>query len=400
MTRIPPMAATFAKGKPLPSLYDRWLLVAAVGLIGIGLLMVTSSSIVMSYRLFHTPFHYVLRQAIYLLAGLVAGIFVARVPLQKWYQWSPFLIIISFVLLVLVLVPGLGRQVNGSTRWLGFAGFGIQISELVKLLVIVYLAGYLVRRKEEVSYEVSGFIKPMFMLAIVAVLLLKEPDFGAVVVITMTALGMMFLAGVRIQHFVVLFSIVLIAFVALAVSSPYRMARITAFLNPWQHAFQSGYQLTQSLIAFGRGGWWGVGLGESVQKLFYLPEAHTDFIFAVMAEELGFMGVLVVIALYGLMVTRALLIGRRAQKMGELFAAYVAYGIGLWIAMQVLINIGVNTGLLPTKGLTLPFISYGGSSLLVMCIVLVVLFRIDHEIRLQTYGFSKQWRKNRNHHAY
>ena len=306
--------------------------------------------------------------------------------------------LVSILLLVLVLIPGIGRAVNGSMRWIRFGGIGIQVSELAKLCIIIYLAGYLVRHRQQVSSRLVGFIKPMFILSIVAILLLKEPDFGAVVVIFITALGMMFLAGVPLWQFLILLCSVASAIAFLAISSPYRLARMTAFLDPWADQFNTGYQLTQSLIAFGRGGWLGQGIGGSIQKLFYLPEAHTDFLFAVLAEELGFIGVIIVILLFALLVSRALIIGYRAVAHDQIFAGYLAYGLALWLGLQTIFSIGVNTGLLPTKGLTLPLMSYGGNSLLVMCVVIALLLRIDHETRWQILGLapgkkSDQWQQ-------
>jgi cell division protein FtsW len=253
--------------------------------------------------------------------------------------------------------------------------------------MIVYLAGYLLRQEKQVQNQIRGFLKPLMVLAVITFLLLREPDFGAATVILLTSLGMLFLAGVRIWQFVILLVGVAVILVILAISSPYRLARLTTFLNPWANQFDSGYQLTQSLIAFGRGGWFGVGLGESIQKLFYLPEAHTDFLFAVLSEELGLIGGLFMICLFSLLVFRALHIGKRCFNSGQRFSAYLAYGIGLNIALQVMINIGVNTGVLPTKGLTLPLMSYGGSSLLITCIMLALLLRIDYEYRLIQFGF-------------
>jgi len=253
--------------------------------------------------------------------------------------------------------------------------------------MIVYLAGYLLRQKKQIQTQIQGFLKPLLVLTLITFLLLREPDFGAAAVILLTSLGMLFLAGVRLWQFTILFIGVIFVLGILAISSPYRLARLTAFLNPWINQFDSGYQLTQSLIAFGRGGWFGVGLGESVQKLFYLPEAHTDFLFAVLTEELGLIGGLFMILMFSVLVWRALCIGQHCFNAGQLFPAYLAYGIGLNIALQVMINIGVNMGVLPTKGLTLPLMSYGGSSLVITCMMLALLLRIDHEYRLSEFGF-------------
>lgn len=362
---------------------DILLLGAAVLLICAGLLMVTSASMFISERQFNDAFHYLYRQASFLGLGLICGGFILRTPMKKVEFYSPILLMFAIVALVLVLIPGLGREVNGSSRWLGIGFIGIQISEIAKLFAVLYIAGYLSRHYEEVRRHLIGFIKPMIILGIFATLLLLEPDFGSTVVLSVTILGMLFLAGARLRIFVLVALAAALLFGVLAISSPYRMARLTTFINPWQHQFGSGYQLTQSLIAFGRGGLTGVGLGKSVQKLAYLPEAHTDFLFAVLAEELGLIGILVILILFSVLVYRGFKIGQRAFKKDALFNAYVAYGISLWIGFQALINMGVNAGLLPTKGLTLPFMSYGGSSLLVMCIALALLLRVSYENKLR-----------------
>jgi len=287
----------------------------------------------------------------------------------------------SLLMLAVLLIPGVGRNVNGATRWLNLVVFNLQVSELAKLSVVIYLAGYLVRHSEAVLNTVGGFLKPMGVIALVVVLLLLEPDFGASVVVIATAMGMLFLGGVQLWLFGVLLLTALLMFAALAISSPYRLERLTTFLNPWADPFDSGFQLTQSLIAIGRGEWFGVGLGGSVQTLFYLPEAHTDFVFAVLAEELGLIGGMVVVLLFAYLVWRIFRIGRQAAVAGNTFAAYLAFGIALWVALQVFINIGVNVGLLPTKGLTLPLMSYGGSSMMAMCVAMAIVLRIDAEHR-------------------
>lgn len=377
------------RGKPIHkplALYDKWLIAAVIGLLIIGLMMVASSSVMVSTKLYHQPFHFLIRQAAYLFVGLLAAIVVMRIDSSEWEKRSVPLLLICLVLLVLVLVPGIGRIVNGSRRWLAFGPIGLQVSELAKMSMIFYLAGYLVRQQDNVSQGILGFIRPMIILGFVAVLLLLEPDFGATVVIAGTVMAMLFLTGVKLRYYVGLMVLVGMALVFLALSSPYRVARLTTFLNPWADQFKSGYQLTQSLIAFGRGGWLGVGLGDGVQKLFYLPEAHTDFLFAVLAEELGLLGILLVLTLYSILVIRGLMIGFNAYIEGRLFAAYTAYGITFWLGLQAAINMGVNAGLLPTKGLTLPFLSYGGASMVVNCIVIALLLRIDHENRWQLLG--------------
>ena len=363
-------------------LHDQWLLLSAIALVLFGLLMVASASMVVAERQFHEPMHFLWRQVAYLIVAIPISLWIYYLPLSFWQRIGPILLLFSIVLLILVLVPGLGRHVNGSARWLGVGFFSLQVSEFVKLFMFIYLAGYLDRHQHEVEYKISGFVKPLFILAIISGLLLLEPDFGATVVIFSTALAMMFLAGARFRYFAVIVCVAIVLFALLAVASPYRMQRLTGFLNPWQHEYGSGYQLTQSLIAFGRGGVTGVGLGNSVQKLFYLPEAHTDFLFAVLAEELGLVGILAVIGLFVLLVWRGLSIAKQAITLQFRFSSYLANGLAVWIAIQTMINIGVNAGLLPTKGLTLPFMSYGGSSMLVMCFVIALLLRIDKDNRV------------------
>lgn len=364
---------------------DRWLLIASALLISIGLLMVTSASLVISERQYGYPFHFLFHQLAYLGMGVLVAFCSLRLSLSQWQMAGTYLFLACLFMLVLVLIPGLGHKINGSSRWLGLGPFSIQVSELAKFSVVLYLAGYLVRREEEVQNSVSGFLKPMFLLAIISILLLMEPDFGATTVIMVTALGMMFLARVRLWQFIALLILVVGSLSILAISSPYRLQRITTFLHPWENPFDSGYQLTQSLIAFGRGGIFGVGLGNSIQKLFYLPEAQTDFLFAVLAEELGLIGGIIVIFLFMILVARGLIIGRQAYQQNKYFEAYVAYGFSLWLGLQAMINIGVNSGLLPTKGLTLPLMSYGGNSLLINCVVLAILLRIAHDCRMSSY---------------
>lgn len=360
---------------------DPWILASSISLMLIGLLMVTSSSMVISERHFDYPFHFLIHQGGYLTLGLIFGIFAFRLSLEQWRVVGTYLFIVCLFLLILVLIPGIGHRVNGSMRWIGFGPFTLQVSELAKFSVVLYLAGYLVRRDHEIKTSLFGFIKPMFLLSIISLLLLIEPDFGATTVIMGTALGMMFLANVRLWQFALLFILVASALTFLALASPYRLARITTFLHPWENPFDSGYQLTQSLIAFGRGGLFGVGLGNSVQKLFYLPEAQTDFLFAVLAEELGLFGEALVIGLFCVLIGRALYIGKNAYFEEKFFEAYVAFGLSLWLGLQAMINIGVSSGLLPTKGLTLPLMSYGGNSLLINCVVLAILLRIGHDCR-------------------
>jgi cell division protein FtsW len=374
--------------KPI-SLYDKWLMGAVCGLLIIGLMMVASSSVMISTKYFHQPFHFLIRQACYLFVGLMVALVVIRTDSSVWEKASMPMLIICLIMLLIVLIPGIGRSVNGSRRWLSFGPIGIQVSEMAKLTMIFYLSGYLVRQKKAVSESILGFVKPMLILGVVSVLLLLEPDFGATVVISGTVMALLFLAGVKLRYYIGLMVLVISALAALAVS-PYRVARLTAFLDPWADQYNSGYQLTQSLIAFGRGGWFGSGLGESIQKLLYLPEAHTDFLFAVLAEESGLVGILVVITLYSILVIRGLTIGYTAHEQQRFFASFTAYGLTFWLGLQAAINMGVNAGLLPTKGLTLPLLSYGGASMVINCVVIALLLRIDHENRWQSLGLRVQ----------
>ena len=360
--------------------FDPWMMGIIAALLMIGLIMVGSASMHISERDFLQPWHYITRQALFIGVGLCAAFLVLRLPLVFWQRTGPFLLIGGLVMLLLVLVPGIGRTVNGATRWIDLGAFNLQVSELIKLFVIIYVAGYLVRRGEEVRTTFGGFIKPMIIFIPLAGLLLAQPDFGATVVILATAMGMMFIGGVKLRFFAALVALVSSAMAMLAITSPYRMERLTTFINPWEDPFNSGFQLTQALIAIGRGELFGVGLGAGVQKLFYLPEAHTDFIFAVMAEEFGLMGSIIVIGLFVALIVRTFQIARRAEMAGNAFAAYLAFGIGLWIGMQALINIGVNMGVLPTKGLTLPLLSYGGSSIIMTCVALALVLRVDYEV--------------------
>jgi cell division protein FtsW len=369
---------------PLP--YDLWLIATILCLLGFGLLMVASASIVVSDHQLHQPFYFLYKQLIYLVAGALLGSIVVQFEIEFWEKTAGILLVSAMVLLALVLFPGIGHSVNGSTRWIGLGFIGIQVSELAKTAVVIYMASYLYRYNADIKINFLGFLKPMGVLIVISALLMREPDFGAAVVIITTALGMMFLAGMRLRYFLLLLAMVVGLLSVLAISAPYRLLRLTSFMNPWAHPFNSGYQLTQSLIAFGRGGWFGVGLGNSIQKLFYLPEAHTDFLFAVIAEELGLLGVIAVISLFTFLIAKIFLIGRQAQKLGQHFAGYMAYGFGLWFVIQFVVSMGVNSGLLPTKGLTLPLMSYGGSSMLVNCITIAILLRIDYENRMLSVG--------------
>ena len=365
----------------LQSRYDVWLAAVALALVALGLVMVASASISIADRDFSEPFFYFWRQSLFLCGGLALAWAALTVNMKVWRHASPALLVFGIATLAVILIPGVGKEVNGSVRWIRFGPIGVQPSEPMKLFMILYLAGYLVRRSVEVRSLFSGFFKPIVVLGIIAGLLLLEPDYGTTVVIFTTALGMMFLAGVPFLRFMSWMSLVTLFLAAVVVAAPYRLERLTTFVNPWADPFGSGFQLTQALIAIGRGEWFGVGLGNSIQKLFYLPEAHTDFLFAVLAEELGMAGITLVIGLFSWLTWRAFAIARRAELVERLFEAYVAYGIGLLIGLQAFVNIGVNMGILPTKGLTLPLMSYGGSSMITHCVCVSLLLRIDHELR-------------------
>ena len=360
---------------------DAPLLLAVLALVTLGLVMVTSASMPMADRMTGNPWYYFNRQSIYLLLALVAGFMVLQLPLRLWERSGYALMGLALLMLLLVLIPGLGKTVNGSTRWIDLGMIQLQVSEPARLFLLVYLAGYLVRQHAELRSGVGAFLRPMLVLSLAVALLLMQPDFGAAVVLVAAALIMFYIAGVRLGYFVLLFSGSLAVMLFLIWSSPYRMARLTGFLNPWEDPFNSGFQLTQSLMAIGSGQWLGAGLGASMQKMFYLPEAHTDFLFAIIAEELGLMGSLIIIALYAVLVWRILVIAGEAAAAGRWFAAYLVYGVGAWVGLQAFVNIGVNMGLLPTKGLTLPLMSYGGSSLLVMAVALAIVLRVAMEVR-------------------
>lgn len=361
--------------------YDRGLMAAALLLIFVGLIMVASASASLSARDFEGPLYYFWRQAGMAGLGLFMAMICLKLPMRVWQALGVPLLLLAGLLLLLTLLPGLGREVNNSTRWIPLGPFALQASEPARLALITYLAGYLVRHGEAVRADFSGFILPVLVLACISFLLLWQPDYGASVLLIMTALGMLFMAGLPLSRFIAWASVAVCGFITLAILSPYRIRRLLSFTDPWQDAYDSGLQLTQALIAFGRGDWFGVGLGGGVQKLFYLPEAHTDFLFAVLAEELGLIGSLAVILLYAFIVWRAFAVGRRAERAGKFFAAYFAWGIGLIIGLQAYINIGVNMGVLPTKGLTLPLMSYGGNSLIVYCLLMGILLRIEYENR-------------------
>ncbi|WP_435248513.1 cell division protein FtsW [Vibrio sp. nBUS_14] len=364
------------------ALYDRQLVWIALGLMLTGLVMVTSASFPISARLTDQPFHFMFRHAIFLVLALIVSSVILQISMKRWFQYSMYLLGLSFFLLVVVLA--VGKSVNGASRWIPLGLFNLQPAEVAKLSLFIFMAGYLVRKQDEVRKTFfGGFGKPIMVFGAFAVLLLGQPDLGTVVVMLVTLFGMLFIAGAKLSQFIALMVAGIAAVVGLIVIEPYRVRRVTSFWEPWNDPFGSGYQLTQSLMAFGRGDWMGQGLGNSVQKLEYLPEAHTDFVFAVLAEELGFVGVTLVLILIFSLVLKAILIGKKAFENDHLFSGYLAFGIGIWFAFQTLVNVGAASGIVPTKGLTLPLISYGGSSLIVMSVAVSMLLRIDHECRIQ-----------------
>lgn len=366
----------------VPINIDLVLVLIIFSLISIGFVMVASASMVYAEYNYHNQYYFIIRQGLFCILGIVAIFVAIFIPIDNYEKMGSFWLLLAIILLVAVLIPGVGKVVNGSRRWIPVVFINLQVSEVVKLCGLMYFSGYLVRYGEYARTAFWGVIKPIALLCILALLLLMEPDFGATVVLFTVILGVMFLSGVRLRWFIILLVLGGLAATALIIQSPYRLARFTGFLDPWVNQYGSGYQLTQSLIAFGRGHWFGLGFGESIQKLFYLPEAHTDFIIAIISEEFGAIGVIVLLSLYIFLVIRGLKIAITASKLNRLFESYVAYGIVFWISFQVVVNIGVNTGLLPTKGLTLPLISYGGSSLIVICFALGILMRIDFENKL------------------
>ncbi|HXV11115.1 MAG TPA: putative lipid II flippase FtsW [Burkholderiales bacterium] len=371
--------------------YDQALMWVTVLLLALGLVMVYSASIAIAEAgraSGNQGSYYLVRQALFVAAGIVVAFAAFQVPLKSWQLAAPWLFLIGVALLALVLVPGIGREVNGSKRWLSLYFVNLQPSEFVKLFVVLYAADYTVRRAVHMDSLRRGFLPMLAVMLIVGGLLLREPDFGAFVVITVIAMGILFLGGMNWKLFAGLVVLLLAGFVVLILTSPYRLQRVIGFMDPWADPYGTGYQLSHALIAFGRGEWFGVGLGASVEKLFYLPEAHTDFLLAVIAEELGFVGVLAIVLAFVWIVMRAFAVGRRAALLERHFAALVANGIGLWIGVQAIINIGVNTGMLPTKGLTLPLLSFGGSAVTAMCCAIAVLLRVDWENRQIMRGYT------------
>ena len=367
-----------------PSEVDPWLLWSAIGLLVFGLVMVYSSSIATAEGSRFTGFqssYFLVRHGVFLTIGLVAGLVTFQIPLRLWQQLAPWLFVTGVVLLALVLIPHVGRAVNGAQRWIPLGPVNLQPSELMKLAAVLYAADYTTRKLADMNSFRRGFVPMAIVMVLVGALLLREPDFGAFVVIIGIAMGILFLGGINVRLFSILFLFLVVAFVVLIWTSPYRRERLFGFMDPWQDAYGKGYQLSHALIAFGRGELFGVGLGASVEKLFYLPEAHTDFLLAVIAEELGFVGVLAVVGMFALLVQRCFVIGRQSLSLDRIFGGLYAQGLGIWFGVQSFINMGVNMGLLPTKGLTLPLMSFGGSGILANCAALAILLRVDYENR-------------------
>lgn len=368
----------------LPFAWDLWTLGLVASLLLVGLIMVSSASMSVAARELGNPFFYLERQFFFGLVGVLFAWVITRIPTELWDKYSLVLLLLGLSLLLLVLIPGIGAMVNGARRWLRIGPLNFQVSELARVVVLIWVCSYSVRKRAELEQTFSGLAKPLALLSLAGVLLLLEPDFGATTVLFATGFAVLFIAGARLRNVLILLGVAGAAFSVLALTSAYRLKRLTGFMHPWEDPFNSGFQLTQSLIAIGRGSWFGVGLGSSVQKLFYLPEAHTDFVFAVLAEELGLVGVIGVIALFLALVWRSFQISRMAANAGMPFQAYMALAFGIWLGLQAIVNIGVNMGVLPTKGLTLPLLSYGRSSLLVSIGWLGVLLRIYHEAKVNS----------------
>lgn len=362
---------------------DVRMFLALLVVCGIGVIMMTSTTVEIGHKGHEDAFFYIKKQMVFLLLGALCIFALIRIRLVYWEQLGPLMLVASIALLVLVLIPGIGRSVNGSSRWIAFGPIGIQVSEFAKIAMIVYLSGYIVRHGPSVQTKLSAFLSPLVILAIIVILLMLEPDFGSAVVFSTTVFAMLYLGGVRFTPFLLFTFCSVAVLVLLAVSSPYRMARIASFMDPWADPYNAGFQLTQALIAIGNGGVFGVGFGESIQKLFYLPEAHNDFVFAVLAEEMGLVGVVVLLGAYFTFIWRCFCLATNAQEQNMTFAQNIAYGCGIWFALQTTISLSVNMGLLPTKGLSLPFLSVGGSNLLASCIAVGLLMRVYIEVNQQ-----------------
>lgn len=376
--------------------FDPVLLTIALTLLFGGLVILASASITVSDSTTGNPFYYLERQLLAAVIGALGGFICLFIPMQVWKTLGPLMLFVGLALLLVVLLPGVGYEVNGSRRWIRIGVMNMQVSEPARLCFIIYLAGYLVRRNKAVREEFVGFLRPMLVLTLACAALLAEPDFGAAVVLLATALTMLFVAGARFRDFLLFFSVGTAGMGLLAAASPYRMQRLTGFLDPWSDPFDSGFQLTQSLIAIGRGEWAGVGLGNSVQKLFYLPEAHTDFVFAVFAEEFGLIGSVTLIGVFIALLWRVFNIAIRAANAERCFEAYLAIGLGTWLGLQAFINVGVNMGILPTKGLTLPLVSYGRSSMIITMIAIALLLRIHHELVVDARPVNRRAHKKKS----
>ncbi|NQX89890.1 MAG: putative lipid II flippase FtsW [Halioglobus sp.] len=368
-------ARTAVTGADIP------LVILGAALLLVGLVAISSASVEYADWMYADPWHLSQRHLVYMVLALIAGISCYSIRTEYWLANGWWWLFAALALLILVLIPGVGREVNGAQRWIPLGPFTLQPSEFAKLAIVVYLAGYMVRHEAELQQRFRGFAKPMVVLFFTTLLLMIEPDFGATVIVAATAFGMLFLAGVRLLSVFLSGAVVLAALLLLIIIEPYRLQRLTGYMDPWADPYDTGFQLTQSLIAFGRGEWLGVGLGNSVQKLFYLPEAHTDFVFSIWAEETGFVGAMAVIGLFAALIGRILWSGRCAFLATNKFGAYVCYGVALVFSGQVFVNIGVSAGLLPTKGLTLPFVSYGGTSLIMCCAMLGLVLRVDRDSR-------------------
>jgi len=360
---------------------DYFLLFICTCLLVMGFIIVTSSSLHLGEKMAGNNLYYPIKQLIHIALGLCVAVSVAFIPLRLWEQAGAWLFIVGLALLVIVLIPGVGVKVKGSIRWMAIGGLRVQVSEIVKFISVIYMAGYVTRHQEYVQQSTYGLVKPLLLFSIACFLLLLEPDFGSAVVILVIAMGVMYLSGARLWQFLILIAIVAVLAMLLVYFSPYRWARVTGFIDPWADEQNTGFQLVQALISFGRGEIFGVGLGSGIQKLFYLPEAHTDFLFSVLAEEIGLIGVLSTIVLFSLLLWHSFALAIRAEQVGETFAAFIAYGLGIWFGFQAFVNMGVNMGILPTKGLTLPLMSYGGGSMIVMCAAMALLFRVYSEVK-------------------
>lgn len=377
------LMSTSSNNLTLGQRIDWPLLCLWFALLSVGLVMVASASISFSAASVFTHndgWYFAKRHAVYACMGLLLAVFVAAVPMSWWQKYAGHFLIFTLCMLVIVLIPGIGRRVNGSQRWLNFGIIAVQVSEVAKVCAVIFFASFFSRRYQELHFGWQGFLKPLAVMGVFVFLLLLEPDFGSSVVLIVTVISMMFIAGVRVWHFLLLIILGVVGLASVAILSPYRMQRLVTYLDPWADQFKSGYQLTQSLIGFGRGEWTGLGLGNSLQKLFFLPEAHTDFIFAIIAEEFGLIGATIVIGLFVALIARIVMVAKNNLARGRMFVALATFGVAILFSFQVFVNVGVSSGLLPTKGLTLPFISYGGSSLLICCVLMAFVLRAQWEV--------------------